>query len=153
MEPENYHLALKTAFASEYAFYVKAQNFHWNVVGRLFAQDHELFGRIYEEVGGILDAFAENLRKAGCLAPAGFGELARLSAVQDAGDLSSEGMYEELLADSDRLASLFGVMFEMTEDCGDYGLSNFFADRQDAHRKHSWMLRSSLAAAGVDSDG
>ena len=46
MEHNKYHLSLKTAFASEYAFALKAQNFHWNTEGPLFYQHHLLFERI-----------------------------------------------------------------------------------------------------------
>lgn len=145
MDTDAYCLALKTAFASEYAFLLKAQNFHWNVEGRMFSQDHALFGRVYEEVQGTIDDFAENLRKAGCYAPASFCSLADLSQVADVDDVPSPAsMLQLLLEDSDRLANLFGMLVELTEENGDHGLSNYFADRQDAHKKHSWMLRSSL---------
>jgi DNA-binding ferritin-like protein len=53
-------------------------------------------------------------------------------------------MLQELLADSDRMAEIFRITFDMAEAAGDHGLSNFLADRQDQHKKHSWMLRSSL---------
>jgi DNA-binding ferritin-like protein len=53
-------------------------------------------------------------------------------------------MLQELLADSDRMAEIFRITFDMAEANGDHGLSNFLADRQDQHKKHSWMLRSSL---------
>jgi hypothetical protein len=59
---DKYPLALKTAFASEYAFVIKAQNFHWNVEGMFFEQFHALFGGIYEETYSSIDSFAENLR-------------------------------------------------------------------------------------------
>jgi starvation-inducible DNA-binding protein len=57
--------AMKIAFASEYSFALKAQNFHWNVEGPLFPQLHMLFGDIYEEVYESIDPFAENIRKLG----------------------------------------------------------------------------------------
>ena len=149
MELEQFYLALKTAFASEYAFLVKAQNFHWNVVGRLFAQDHGLFERIYTEVEGIVDDFAENLRKVGTFVPASLAQMGDLSVVADAAEVGdapppAELMMQMLLDDSDRMVSLFRVLFELAEEYGYHGLSNFLADRQDAHSKHSWMLRSSL---------
>jgi len=53
-------------------------------------------------------------------------------------------MLGELLEDSDRMANIFRITFDMAEANGDHGLSNFLADRQDAHKKHSWMLRASL---------
>jgi len=145
MELTKYHLALKTAFASEYAFYLKAQNFHWNVEGRLFAQDHELFGKIYEEVGSIIDDFAENLRKAGTYAPASFHKFSMLSAIEDEQEnIPAEQMYETLYQDSEKLANIFRITFDMAEQNDDHGLADFLAGRQDAHKKHSWMLRSTL---------
>ena len=137
--------AMYIAFASEYAFVVKAQGFHWNTVGRVFYQDHLLLERIYTEVESSIDPFAENIRKLDALVPAGFRKLDALSVVKDATDgLNSSQMIEQLLTDSDELAAMFKDLFVMAEAASEHGLSNFLADRQDAHRQHSWMLRSSL---------
>ena len=68
-----------------------------------------------------------------------------LTTVNDENEvLEWSNMLEELLADSEKMANIFRITFEMAEQAGDHGLSNFLADRQDAHKKHSWMLRSSL---------
>jgi DNA-binding ferritin-like protein len=68
-----------------------------------------------------------------------------LSAVEDENHVPDErGMVEELLADSEKMAGIFKLLFDMAESAGDHGLSNFFADRQDQHKKHSWMLRATL---------
>jgi len=145
MDQEKYHLALKTAFASEYSFFIKAQNFHWNVTGPNFPQYHSLFGTIYEEVYGIIDDFAENLRKAGTYTPASLQRFSMLTTIDDETDLlPAEQMLAELLQDSEKMANIFRITFDMAEQAGDHGLSNFLADRQDAHKKHSWMLRSTL---------
>jgi starvation-inducible DNA-binding protein len=142
---DKYHLALKTAFASEYAFYLKAQNFHWNVEGMFFEQFHALFGGIYEEVGDIIDAFAENLRKSKTYAPASFARFSMLSEVADeVSILDAKAMCAELLADSEKMEEIFKITYKMAEAQGNYGLANFLADRQDAHAKHSWMLRATL---------
>ena len=142
---EKYHLALKTAFASEYAFALKAQNFHWNVEGPLFGQLHDLFERIYTEVYGSIDTFAEQLRALQLYAPASYSKFSMLSQVKDENEiLDFQNMLRELLEDSDRMANIFRITFDMAEQAGDHGLSNFLADRQDAHKKHSWMLRASL---------
>jgi len=53
-------------------------------------------------------------------------------------------MLRELLTDSEKMAQLYKVVFDMAETNGDHGLADFFAGRQDAHKKHSWMLRSCL---------
>jgi len=145
MEHNKYHLALKTAFASEYAFAIKAQNFHWNCEGPLFYQLHLLFERIYEEVYGSLDTFAEQIRALQVYTPASLQKFSMLTAVDDENEVPPfEVMLRELLADSDKMAEIFRITFDMAEANGDHGLSNFLADRQDAHKKHSWMLRASL---------
>jgi DNA-binding ferritin-like protein len=51
--------ATKIAFASTFSFYLKAQNFHWNVEGSDFLEYHDLFGKIYE----ILDMYRDTLLK------------------------------------------------------------------------------------------
>ena len=146
---EKYHLALKTAFASEYAFYLKAQNFHWNVEGPNFPQYHELFGKIYEEVGGIIDDFAENIRKVGTYVPASFSRFSMLSQVDDETEmLPAEQMLADLYSDSEKLVKIFKMVFDMCESMHDHGLSDFIAGRMDAHKKHSWMLRSTMKRNG-----
>ena len=142
---DKYTLALKTAFASEYAFYLKAQNFHWNVEGMFFQQFHELFGGIYEEVGGVIDDFAENLRKVKTYAPGSFRRFSMLSEIDDeVSILDAQSMCAELLADSEKMEEIFKITYKMADAQGHYGLSNFLAERQDAHAKHSWMLRATL---------
>jgi starvation-inducible DNA-binding protein len=142
---EKYQLALKTTFASEYSFALKAQNFHWNTEGPLFYQHHLLFERIYDEVYGVVDKFAEELRSLQIYAPASYSKFSMLTKVEDENSVPEfQDMLRELLADSDKMANMFKIVFTMAEDAGDHGLSNFFADRQDAHKKHSWMLRASL---------
>jgi starvation-inducible DNA-binding protein len=145
MEKSEYYLELQRGFASEFSFYLKAANFHWNVEGQLFGQLHELFERIYTEVYGSIDQYAEELRALQITTPASLSVFSQLTYISDEnmpGDWRS--MLQELLMDSDMMAMKFQQLFAVAEEFGDHGLSNFLADRQDAHKKHSWMLRSSL---------
>jgi starvation-inducible DNA-binding protein len=136
---------IKVAFASEYSYFVKAQFFHWNVEGSNFPQYHELFGNIYEEVYGNIDAFAENLRKLGTYAPGSFDRLSMLSRIEDETQIMpAEQMLAELLADSERMCEMLKVVFMLSEQAREHGLSDFIAGRQDAHRKHAWMLKATL---------
>jgi starvation-inducible DNA-binding protein len=145
MDKTTYEQMLKVAFASEFAFYLKTHGFHWNVEGSDFYEFHLLFERIYDEVYGSIDPFAEELRAARIFAPAAFTQLDELSIVECQETVPpAPSMAQELLMDSDNLAEMFRVAFDAAEAMGDHGLSNFLADRQDAHKKHSWMLRSSL---------
>jgi starvation-inducible DNA-binding protein len=137
--------ALKIAFASEYAFYLKAHYFHWNVEGADFYQYHKLFGKIYEEVQNSIDDFAENIRKTGAYTPGSFTRFSVLSLIDDeTAVLPAPAMIAELLADSDKMAEMFRIVFQASEELGEHGLSDFLAGRQDAHRKHSWILKSTL---------
>lgn len=136
---------IKVTFASEYAYMLKAQYFHWNVEGPNFPQYHELLGTIYEEVQDSIDAFAENIRKLGSYTPGSFERFSMLSRVEDETNLMpAESMIAELLSDSEQICEMLKVVFVLSEEAGEYGLSDFIAGRQDAHRKHAWMLKSIL---------
>lgn len=137
--------AAKIAFSTEYAFFVKAQNFHWNVEGVLFETYHKLFETIYTEVYDSIDSFAENLRKLGAYTPASFGKFSMLSQIEDEDNVPQfEAMCQELLNDSDKMVKVLKMVYDLAEQAGEHGFSNFLAERMDAHRKHSWMLRASL---------
>jgi starvation-inducible DNA-binding protein len=145
MDKTEYEQMLKAAFASEFSFFLKAAGFHWNVEGSLFPQYHTLFGNIYGEVYGSIDKFAEELRALRIYAPASFETFDDISQVECEDDVpNGMQMTQQLLADSDLMAEMFRAAYAAAELQGDYGLANFLADRQDAHKKHSWMLRSTL---------
>ena len=134
---------LKIAFASQYAFDIKAQNFHWNVEGSDFYQLHNMFEDIYNEVYGAIDAFAENIRKIKSYTPASLYRFSALSAVDDEVEvLDPSAMIAELLRDAEKMQEIMKVLFQEAEARGENGLSNFLADRQDAFAKHAWFLRA-----------
>jgi len=138
---------LKIAFASQYAFAIKAQNFHWNVEGSDFYQLHLLFENIYTEVYGAVDAFAENIRKIKAYTPASLYRFSTLAAVNDEVEvLAPQAMVAELLADAEKMQEIMKVLFVLAEERGEHGLSNFLADRQDAFAKHAWFLRATAKA-------
>ena len=144
---EKFINGLKIAFASQYAFAIKAQNFHWNVEGQDFYQLHQLFDTIYGEVYGAVDAFAENIRKIKGYAPASLHRFSVLSAIDDeTGVLPPEAMVAELLRDSEKMQEIMKHLFVQAENIGEHGLSNFLADRQDAFAKHAWFLRATAKA-------
>ena len=143
--------AMKIAFASEFNFYLKTHAYHWNVQGADFSQYHELFGNIYEEVYGAIDVFAENIRKLDALVEVDSINQRSLIELPQDNLLDIPAMVQVLLGDNDKMVKLFAMVYKMAEDGGEYGLANFLAERQDAHRKHGWMLRSSLkgTAGGI----
>ena len=142
---ERLQQAAKIAFASEFAFYLKAHEFHWNVEGIHFRELHDLFGTIYEEVYGIIDDFAEKLRSMNTYAPGSLSRLSMLTLIDDQTQaIPAEQMIADLLTDSDNMCKIFKMAYDVAEAEGEHGFSSFLADRMDAHRKHSWQLRSTL---------
>lgn len=135
----------KIAFASEFSFYLKAHQFHWNVEGSDFLQYHDLFGKIYEEVYGSIDDFAEKIRSLGSYMPGSYTRLSMLSKIEDEESvLPKDQMLKELYIDNERMLVIFKKLFDLSEAQGEHGFSDFIAGRMDAHRKHGWMLRASM---------
>jgi starvation-inducible DNA-binding protein len=137
--------AMKKALADTFAFYLKAQGFHWNVEGPNFPQYHALFDTIYNEVYGSIDRFAEEIRAMDAYAPASFARFSELTSLQDEIQiLNAQGMLAKLLADNDVVLASLEQAYELAEVAHNHGLSNFLAERQDAHKKHAWQLKATL---------
>jgi starvation-inducible DNA-binding protein len=141
--------ALKTLLATEYAFVIKAQLFHWNVEGPDFAQLHEFFGNIYEEVyANSIDRTAEYIRTLEDYTPGSFERFQELSIISGQTKIPrARLMIEELLANNDQMIDLLNKTFEIAQSEKQEGIANFVAERIDAHGKHGWMLRSFLKDA------
>ena len=137
---------LKTLLATQYAYVIKAQFFHWNVEGPDFAQLHEFFGEIYEEVyGKSIDRTAEFIRVLDDYTPGSFERFAELSQIRGQTRVPrARLMIEELLSDNQLLVDLLNQCFESATQEKQEGIANFIAERLDAHGKHAWMLRSFL---------
>jgi len=137
---------LKTLLATQYAFVIKSQMFHWCVEGPDFAQLHEFFGDLYQEVyNNSIDRTAEFIRTLDEYTPGSFERFIELSAV--AGQLRvprARLMIEELLSDTTLMIDMLNQYFESAEQENQQGIANFIAERLDAMAKHAWMLRSFL---------
>ena len=136
---------LKKLLASEYAFVIKTQFFHWNVEGSDFVQLHQLFNMIYDDVYGAIDPTAEYIRTLDDYAPGSFERFAELSEISGQTRVPrARLMIEELLADSEKMIALLNQCFDAAEAEDQQGIANFIAERIDAHGKWRWQLRSCL---------
>ena len=138
--------ALKTLLATEYAFVIKAQQFHWNVEGPDFAQLHEVFVELYNEVyDNSIDRTAEYIRTLDDYSPGSFERFQELSQIKGQTKIPrARLMIEELLANNGQMLELLNQCFAEAEQENQQGIANFIAERLDAHGKHGWMLRSFL---------
>ena len=136
---------LKTLLATQYAFVIKAQFFHWNVEGSDFSQLHKFFGKIYEEVNGAIDPTAEYIRVLEEYAPGSFERFQELSLIT--GQIKvprARLMLQELLADNQVVIDLLNQCFDAAEQENQQGIADFIAGRIDAQGKHGWMLKAFL---------
>ena len=137
---------LKTLLATQYAFVIKSQMFHWCVEGPDFAQLHEFFQNLYQEVyNNSIDRTAEFIRSLDEYTPGSFERFSELSAIE--GQLRvprARLMIEELLADTTLMIDMLNHCFATAEQENQQGIANFIAERLDAMAKHAWMLRSFL---------
>jgi starvation-inducible DNA-binding protein len=136
---------LKTLLATQYAFVIKAQFFHWNVEGQDFSQLHKFFGKVYEEVNGAIDATAEYIRILEEYTPGSFERFGELSLIS--GQIKvprARLMLQELLADNQIIIDLLNQCFDSAEQENQQGIADFIAGRIDAQGKHGWMLKAFL---------
>lgn len=136
--------SLLVAFSSEYTFYQKAQNYHWNVEGYRFTTLHPFFGDIYTDVYADIDAYAENIRALRIKIPSNLNSISALKFDDMGGEMTADEMIESLLHDSIKLTNMFKTLIHMAGDNGEFGVHDFLIKRMAAHRKYEWMLRSIL---------
>ena len=143
-------LALKTLLADIFVMYFKTQSYHWNVEGIEFSQYHKFFGKIYEEVYSSIDVTAEQIRALDEYAPMSISEMYDLKTIEE--DTTRPILLVDMLTNLqtannaiiDNLNKLFALASEQNEQ----GVADFAAGRIDTHKKHGWMLRSSLKKIG-----
>ena len=136
---------LKQFLATNFAYYLKAHYFHWNVEGPDFVQLHELFSNIYEDAFSAIDPTAEYIRTEEEYAPGSFERFQELSLIQ--GQIKvprARLMIEELLADTQTMKDLSKNLFDQATKVGREDVANFAAERQSQHGKYAWQLKSLL---------
>lgn len=136
---------MRKVLANSFAFYVKAQNYHWNVEGKDFPQYHEFFGCLYKEVYDSIDTTAEEIRALGEYAPGSLKRFIELSDIQEEVAVPNlQQMLATLYTDNNTIINNLNATFKQAEAFDQQGLMDFLAGRIDAHKKHAWMLRASM---------
>ena len=140
--------ALKQFLATTYAYTLKAQYFHWNVEGPDFGQLHKFFQKIYEDAYGAVDPTAEYIRSEEDYTPGSFERYQELSLIS--GQIKvprARLMLEELLADTETMKGLSKSLFDAATAAGREDIADFAANRQGAHGKYVWQIKSYLKDA------
>ena len=133
----------KECLADTFVMYMKAHSYHWNVVGPDFAEYHDFFGKLYEELHDALDPLAEQIRTLDSFAPASLSRIVELTSIkEDTKILNLESMLSSLIAANYSVIEKVTETYEMAEKEKAYAYSNFLQDRLTTHAKHGWMLKA-----------
>jgi len=136
---------LKTLLGTQFAYYVKAHGFHWNVETPDFYQYHKFFQKIYEDAYSAVDPIAEYIRALSEYAPGSLERFLELSIIQGQTKIPrARLMIEELLSDSGQIIQLLNQCFEDATQENAQDVANFIAERLSQQNKFAWQLRSSL---------
>lgn len=139
---------LKILLASDFAYYLKAHFFHWNIEGSDFYQYHKFFQDIYEDAYSAVDPTAEYIRSLQDYAPGSLTRYHELTRIQDQTKVPrAQLMIAELLADSEIMINLLNECFAAATAENKQDIANFIAERLSATNKFAWQLRSFLKEA------
>jgi starvation-inducible DNA-binding protein len=140
---------LRVYLATNFAFYLKTHNAHWNVTGMFFPQLHALFGDQYEDLFAQVDIIAEKIRELDRFAPGSMREYMSLSLIDELeGVLDATGYVERLLKDHERMIMFLNKLFVIAESANNQAIMNYIAERLDAHAKARWQLRTIVNPVG-----
>ena len=135
----------KIAFASEFSFYLKAHNFHWNVTGPNFNSLHSLFEEQYSDLANAIDEIAERIRWLGQKVPGSlkfYSDLTSISSSDEHAD--STTMIKELLQGQDLVIKTLKAALTVAKTFDDEGTCDLLIARIKTHEKNSWILKSSI---------
>lgn len=137
---------LNVLLASTFAFALKAQRYHWNVMDIGFYPHHEFYQEIYDETYEAVDLIAENIRALGKF-PAGslaeFSELSQIAEEDEVVVYASDQM-EKLVKANDVVIRIIKIAMTAADDEDKEDIEDMLVERLRAHKKHGWMLNSHI---------
>lgn len=134
---------LKTILGTNFALYLKAHGYHWNIEGSNFPQYHDFLNDFYASVFDQTDSIAEQLRALNSYAPGSLVRMLELADIQEANSIpDAMAMMRDLAADNERFIVHLRAGIVAAEMANEPAVSNFLQDLLGAHQKKGWMLRS-----------
>lgn len=136
---------LARVLADTTILYLKARNYHWNVVGPYFVQLHKFFEEIYKDLEEGADTIAERIRALGFNAPASFAEYVSISAIkEETNSPEALDMVRQLALDHELLIRRSKDVMDIADSVSDAASSDLMVERIRSLSKQAWMLRSHL---------
>lgn len=134
---------LKVILGTNFALYLKAHNFHWNIEGSNFPQYHSFLDGFYSDVWGQTDSIAEHIRMLDAYVPGSMSRFLELADIEESATIPNAlGMMSQIKEDNDRFIIHLRAGIVAADQAGEPAVSNFLQDLLGAHQKKAWMLRS-----------
>lgn len=138
---------LSKLLADSYLLYLKTQNYHWNVTGKMFQPLHLLFEEQYKELAESVDVIAERIRALGEFAPASFASFSKLTSIKEETSIpTAEEMIQSLVQGNEAVVTTAREMMGQAEDAEDDVTADLLIERMQVHEKNAWMLRSMISS-------
>ena len=142
--------ALEDLLCNVIVFYFTAHRAHWNVAGPDFAEYHELFGAIYDDVYDSVDDLAENIRKLGSFPPSLSDMVEDAAFKDDSMTTEAKELALDIYKKNVTMIAMLKGAFDVANAANEQGVANFIAERIDMHQKWQWQLGSSLQTSGME---
>jgi starvation-inducible DNA-binding protein len=137
---------LSKLLADSYLLYLKTQNYHWNVTGKMFQPLHTLFEEQYKELAESVDEIAERIRALGEFAPGSFSSFSKVASIKEENSIPiAEEMIHNLVQGNEAVVTTAREIINLTDECEDDVTADLMIERMQVHEKNAWMLRSMLS--------
>ena len=138
---------LSKLLADSYLLYLKTQNYHWNVTGKMFQALHTLFETQYTDLAKAIDEIAERIRALGEFAPGSFSEFSKVTSIKEESSVpTADEMIQNLVQGNEAVVTTAREIIQMTDECEDDVTADLMVERMQVHEKNAWMLRSMIAS-------
>ncbi len=136
---------LSKLLADSYLLYLKTQNYHWNVTGKMFQPLHLLFETQYQELAAAVDQIAERIRALGEFAPGSFNSFTKVTSIKEENGIpTAEEMIQNLVQGHEAVVTTAREIISLTDECEDDVTADLLVERMQVHEKSAWMLRSMI---------
>lgn len=143
-ESSNMADALAKCVANTKVLSQRAHAFHWNYEGESFAELHEVFGNIYDDLSEKVDELAERIRALDATPPSSLNKFLDLSTIDDKCSDSTESikMISNMVEGYKQLIECFKDSLKLANDQKDDASIDMLGSHLKDIEKTLWMLKS-----------
>lgn len=137
---------LAHVLSDTYVLAVKTHGYHWNVMGPMFPQLHEFFGKQYEDLFEAADDIAERIRALGMMPDGSMDSFLQNTVIKEAGTkpMTAEAMLEDLLKSYEAMRERLIAAEDYADDIDDVATQDLMVERIRAQDKTMWMIRAQV---------